>query len=67
LLTVSVPDRLVAALAAYKASDPSCGIQGVHMYPLGGLKKTADWSYAVADGRFRLNPNGQGFSVDVPT
>ena len=67
LLTVSEPDRLVAALAAYKATDPSCGIQGVHMYPLGGLKKTADWSYAVADGRFRLNPNGQGFSVDVPT
>jgi methylenetetrahydrofolate reductase (NADPH) len=67
LLTVSAPDRLVATLAAYKASDPSCGIERVHMYPLGGLKKTADWSYAVVDGRFRLNPDGQGFSVDAPT
>lgn len=63
LLTVSAPDRLVADLAAYKARDPKCGIAGVHMYPLGGLKKSADWSYAVADGRFELNALGRGFEV----
>lgn len=66
LLTVSAPDRLVADLAAYKAVDPQCGIAGVHMYPLGGLKKTADWSYAVADGRFELNPSQSGFAVELP-
>lgn len=64
LLTVSAPDKLVAELAAYRAHDPKCGIEGVHMYPLGGLTKSAQWSYAVADGRFEFNPNGQGFSVD---
>lgn len=64
LLTVSAPDTLVQELAAYQASDPSCGIKGVHVFPLGGLKKSAEWSYAVADGRFRLNPRGQGFSVE---
>jgi len=64
LLTVSAPDKLVADLAAYRASDPRCGIAGAHMYPLGGLKKSADWAYAVADGRFEFNPNGQGFHVD---
>jgi methylenetetrahydrofolate reductase (NADPH) len=63
LLTVSAPDKLVAALAAYKSSDPNCGIAGVHMYPLGGLKKSADWSYAVADGRFEWNRKGDGFEV----
>ena len=64
LLTVSAPDTLVQELAAYQASDPSCGIKGVHVFPLGGLKKSAEWSYAVADGRLRLNPRGKGFSVE---
>ena len=66
LLTVSAPDRLVADLAAYQASDPSCGIRGVHVYPLGGLKKSAQWSYAVADGDFDLSSGGNGFAVEMP-
>jgi methylenetetrahydrofolate reductase (NADPH) len=67
LLMVSAPDRLVTELAAYKARDPKCGIAGVHMYPLGGLKKTADWSYAVADGRFDMNRAETGFEVREST
>jgi methylenetetrahydrofolate reductase (NADPH) len=65
LLTVSAPDHLVADLAAYQAGDPSCGIRGVHMYPLGGLKKSAEWSYAVADGRFDFNAGDSGFKVEM--
>lgn len=65
LLTVAAPDRLVYDLAVYKARDPACGIAGVHMYPLGGLKKSADWSYAVADGRFDWNRSGSGFDVQT--
>ena len=65
LLTVSTPDRLVAALAAYRATDPGCGIHGVHVYPLGGLKKSARWVRAVIDGRFEMHEDGRGFEVDV--
>ena len=65
LLTVSAPDRLVAELASYQANDPACGIKGVHMYPLGGLKKSAEWSYAVADGRFEFNPGDSGFTAEM--
>ena len=65
LLTVSAPDRLVAALADYQSNHPGCGIVNAHVYPLGGLKKSADWSYAVADGRFRMNDGGDGFTVDA--
>ena len=65
LMTVSAPDRLIGALAAYRAGDPACGIAGVHVYPLGGLRRSAKWSYAVADGRFTMNKDGTGFSVDV--
>jgi methylenetetrahydrofolate reductase (NADPH) len=67
LLTVSAPDKLVAALASYQANDPRCGIEGAHVFPLGGLKKSADWCYAVVNGDFRLSPNGLGFWVDVPS
>jgi methylenetetrahydrofolate reductase (NADPH) len=65
LLTVSAPDKKVAELAAYRATDPGCGIRGVHMYALGGLKKSAQWSYAVADGEFTLDGDGS-FSVEMP-
>lgn len=61
LLTVNAPDKLCVALATYQATDPNCGITGLHMYPLGGLKKTAQWSYAVRDGLFEMNSRGDGF------
>ena len=65
LLTQQEPDRLVRDLARYAATDPACGIKGVHMYPLGGLKKSADWGYAVADGAFALNKDGFKVDADV--
>ena len=65
LMTVNAPDRLVRELAAYHANDPECGIEVAHMYPLGGLKKTAAWTRAVQDGKFDLKAKG-GFDVTVP-
>ena len=67
LLAVSAPDRLVTELAAYRAADPKCGIHGVHVYPLGGLRRSARWTRAVIDGRFEMREDGQGFEVDAPT
>jgi methylenetetrahydrofolate reductase (NADPH) len=64
LLVVSTPNKLVAALAAYKATDPDCGIVAAHMLPLGGLKKSADWSYAVVNGRFSLSSDATEFKVN---
>ena len=63
LLTVSAPDRLVTALAAYRATDPECGIHGVHLYPLGGLRKSARWVQSVIDGRFEFRDDGARFEV----
>lgn len=63
LLTVSAPDRLVTALATHRATNPDCGIHGVHLYPLGGLKKSADWARSVIDGRFEFRADGSGFDV----
>jgi methylenetetrahydrofolate reductase (NADPH) len=66
LVTLSAPDRLLAELASYRARDPSCGITGCHIYPLGGLQKTTRWAQAVLEGRFRLERRSAGFRVDVP-
>lgn len=65
LMSLSAPDKLIADLAAYRAGDPRCGVVGVHLYPLGGLRKTVKWAYAALDGRFTMKPGGAGFSVDV--
>jgi hypothetical protein len=37
------------------------------VFPLGGLKKSAVWSYAVAEGRFQISPDRKGLSVDAST
>lgn len=55
------PDQLVRALAQYKANDPACGIEGVHMYPLGGLQKSAEWAFTVSDGA--IDMTAKGFKV----
>ncbi len=63
LLNVRAPDALLAELAAYKASDPECGIRQLHVYPLGGLRRSALWTYAVLDGDFTLSRDGRSFKV----
>lgn len=64
LMSLRAPDRLVTDLAAYQAEDPGCGIRRIHLYPLGGLRRTAAWVYAVLDGCFHMNATG-GFDLDV--
>jgi len=58
MMSQQAPDRLVRELALYAATDPNCGIDSVHMYPLGGLQKSAEWGYAARDGRFDLTKDG---------
>jgi len=65
LMTVSTPDKQLIELARYSAEDPNCGITGVHMYPLGGVKKTAKWTYAVVDGQFDMSSAGNEFRVNI--
>jgi len=64
LLSVSAPDQMLTELAHYGATDPNNGISSVHMYPLGGLSKTARWAYAASRGEFNLRPDQQGFEVN---
>tara|TARA_B100000676_G_scaffold290517_1_gene324076 strand:+ start:702 stop:1043 length:342 start_codon:yes stop_codon:yes gene_type:complete len=40
---VSKPNRMVRDLAGYCAEHPDPGMGPVHLYPFGGLTRTADW------------------------
>ena len=44
LLVPFEPDDFVAALAAHKAAHPGFGIESVHLFPLGGIAPTCDWT-----------------------
>lgn len=38
------PTDVITELAAYKAANPSFGIEQVHFFPLGGIKTNAEWA-----------------------
>ena len=65
LLFVQTPDKIVSDLANYQATDKLCGIRGVHMYPLGGLRRTAQWSYATVNGDFTMKADNRSFQVNT--
>lgn len=64
LMTINTPDLLIRELASYCDANRNSSIAGIHVYPLGGLRRSAIWSYAVADGLFALNAKG-GLDVKV--
>jgi methylenetetrahydrofolate reductase (NADPH) len=65
LMTTRMPDKITRDLARYQAEDPNCGITQCHLYPLGGLAKSAKWLYAVKDGNFKLNDEGFDLTVEL--
>jgi methylenetetrahydrofolate reductase (NADPH) len=65
LMTTRMPDKITRDLANYQANDPQCGITQVHLYPLGGMAKSAKWLYAVQDGKFNLTEEGFDVTVEI--
>jgi methylenetetrahydrofolate reductase (NADPH) len=63
LLSVQMPDALLAGLAEYQVSDPERQLRGIHFYPFGGFAKTCAWFSSVAEGRFALARDGSGFAL----
>lgn len=66
LLKPSAPDKLLLDLAIYKSKQGSdTSIDKLHLFPLGGIKKTARWTNAVRDGNFEVKQDLSGLVVDV--
>ena len=58
LIKTQAPDQLVRDLAISTHGIKEIGIKGVHIYPLGGIKKSSEWAYSILDGNFQLNKKG---------
>ncbi len=58
LVTVSAPDEVVVGLANYRQQHPQTRLSGVHFFPFGGLKRTAEWLAKIARGEFELTNKG---------
>lgn len=43
LILPFTPEEILSDLAAHKAANPDFGIEQVHFFPLGGIKKTAEF------------------------
>lgn len=54
----SEPSELLRDLIEGINADPDCLIQQCHLYPLGGLKKSAEWMYKIQDGHFEISETG---------
>jgi methylenetetrahydrofolate reductase (NADPH) len=65
LARLSYPDALITALAGQRGADPASRIERLHLYPFGGLSRTARWLEAVRAGAFTLSDDGCGFTVDL--
>ena len=63
LLTVSAPDDILVGLAGHRDQKPASHISGIHFFPFGGFKKTADWANKVVAGNFEFTNDG-GLRVD---
>jgi len=65
MLKVTGPDKQIVACARHASGHPDTRMVRTHFFALGGVEKTARWANAVVDGRFTLNADGTGFTVDV--
>ena len=65
LARISDPDGLITALAGARAAGAASRIERLHVYPFGGLARTARWLAAVQAGAFTLHDDGLGFTVEA--
>jgi methylenetetrahydrofolate reductase (NADPH) len=54
LLTVTAPDTTIVDLARYKERNPQTRLEGIHFFPFGGFKRTADWANKLVAGDFEI-------------
>ena len=61
LVKTQEPNDLVRKLSNSEEALKENNIKGVHIYPLGGIRKSSDWANAIMDEKIKLTPTG--FSV----
>ena len=62
LVKTQEPDKIVRKLAVSEEILKNNGIQGIHIYPLGGIRKSSEWAQNIIDENFKLTR--EGFKVN---
>ena len=44
------PTEVVSAIAAHKAADPDFPVEAIHLFPLGGIRQSAEWATQATRG-----------------
>jgi methylenetetrahydrofolate reductase (NADH) len=63
LLAVTTPDDQLIDLAGRGLSKPDTLLRGVHFFPFGGMKRTAEWANKIVAGEFEFTKDGKGIVV----
>ena len=60
LVATRAPDKLLREIALELSKNQAFAkrLGGIHLYPLGGVKKTAQWRKNTAEGKFQLQEDG---------
>ena len=58
LVKTQEPDKLVRKLAMSEEFLKKNGIEGIHIYPLGGIRKSSEWAQGIIDENFKLTRDG---------
>ena len=58
LVKTQEPDKLVRNLAVSEEILKKNGIEGIHIYPLGGIRKSSEWAQGIIDKNFKLTLDG---------
>ena len=60
LVATRAPDNTLRKIAQEMSKDQVLAkkLGGIHLYPLGGIRKTAQWRKNVAEGKFQLQEEG---------
>ena len=58
LVKTQEPDKLVRKLAVSEEILKKNGIEGIHIYPLGGIRKSSEWAQGIIDENFKLTRDG---------
>jgi len=59
LATTRTPDKLIADLADYKELNPSSKLTKLHFYAFGGIKRTSEWLYNIANSELEISNNNE--------
>lgn len=63
LLGQAEPDGFVVDFVQHLVDDAGGRIEGVHLYPFGGVEKATAYARALAEGRFQVSRSGDGLTV----